>query len=57
VLYWLSGLTCTDENMMQKADPSKLFKLRDMVGGPSAPLLPTPLCEGPSRPSSVFTAR
>lgn len=27
--------------------PSKLFKLCDMVGGPSTPLLPAPLCQGP----------
>jgi len=24
VLYWLSGLTCTDENFMQKAGPQRM---------------------------------
>ena len=28
VLYWLSGLTCTDENFMQKAGAQRLAKQR-----------------------------
>ena len=32
VLYWLSGLTCTDENFMQKAGAQR------MAAGPAEPL-------------------
>ena len=42
VLYWLSGLTCTDENFMQKAGAHRLAAELGLLSSPQIPVRAAP---------------